>query len=83
MNLLEDKKDKIDEFSTQEAWNENKINQKSLEETKKSTIEDKFYINMRRKFFFEEVNKIVNNWQEKKRCLKKEWKIHRIFESYH
>ena len=61
MNLLEDKKDKIDEFSTQEARNENKINQKSLEETKKSTIEDKFYINMRRKFFFEEVNKIVNN----------------------
>lgn len=57
MNLLEDKKDKIDEFSTQEARNENKINQKLLEETKKSTIEDKFYINMRRKFFLKRLTK--------------------------
>lgn len=32
MNLLEDKKDKIDEFSTQEARNRNKIDWKSVEE---------------------------------------------------
>lgn len=32
MNLLEDKKDKTDEFSTQEAGNKNKISQKLLEE---------------------------------------------------
>lgn len=39
MNLLEDKKDKTDEFSTQEARNENKINQKSLEERLKKVLQ--------------------------------------------
>lgn len=72
MNLLEDKKDKTDELQHSEAGNKNKISQKVVRrKTKQSTVEGKFYINMRRTMFLKRLTKQYTTDEEKKDCPKR------------